>query len=260
MTDDRPTLLDLYCCAGGAAMGYHRAGFRVIGADIEPRPRYPFEFVQADALDVLRKMIAHRGCVGERDHSPLHTLSTAVAVHASPPCQKDNPLTKGTNGANGWGRRHRSWTAETRGLLDRLGLPYVIEQPAGSGEIRRDLMLCMAYFDLYGLKPPPWVQRHRDFELSGFEVRQPRHVAHKGYVRGMRHGVVREGPYVAAYGKGGGKATVAEMQHALGIDWTDVREELTEAIPPAYTEYIGRTLYAQVTKGRLDHSGQSKGE
>jgi hypothetical protein len=65
--------------------------------------------------------------------------------------------------------------------------------------------------------------------------------AARGYQR-MRHGVYREGPYVAAYGNGGGKATVAEMQHALGIDWTSEREELTEAIPPAYTEHIGRSL------------------
>lgn len=249
MTDDRPIILDLYCCAGGAAKGYDLAGFRVIGVDIVPRPRYPFEFLKMDALVMLRNLL---------DGEWLLDEPTPVAVHASPPCQKDNPLTRGTNAANGWGREHASLTAPTRELLDALGLPYVIEQPAGSGEVRRDLTLCMAYFDLYSMKPPPWVQRHRDFELSGFEARQPRHVAHKGYVRGMRHGVVREGPYVAAYGNGGGKATVAEMQHALGIDWTDVREELTEAIPPAYTQFIGEQLmFSLVNAGRLDHSGVS---
>jgi hypothetical protein len=88
-------------------------------------------------------------------------------------------------------------------------------------------------------KDPPRVYRHRYFELGGWTVVQPKHYRHVGYVRGMRHGVVREGPYVAAYGSGGGKATVAEMRHALGIDWTDVREELTEAIPPDYTQWIG---------------------
>jgi hypothetical protein len=244
----RPLLLDLYCCSGGAAMGYHRAGFDVIGVDIEPRPRYPFPMIRASALNVLDALIAHRECAGEPDHSLLHRISRrAVAVHASPPCQKDNPLTKGTNRQTR-AHHHRSFTAETRELLDQLSLPYVIEQPVGSGEIRRDLMLCMAYFDLYSGKQPPWVIRHREFELSGFEVRQPRHVEHKGYVRGMRHGVLRDGPYVAAYGNGGGKATVAEMQHALGIDWTDVREELTEAIPPAYTEFIGRGLLDAVSK------------
>lgn len=249
----RPLLLDLYCCSGGAAMGYHRAGFDVIGVDIEPRPRYPFRFWRGNALDVLEIVDLARGYWQGR---------RVAAVHSSPPCQKDNPLTKGTNRDNR-AHLHKSWTADTRWSLDELGLPYVIEQPQGSGEIRRDLRLCMDMFkDQIG--PPPWVQRHREFELSGFTVPQPDHGGpwnkHPGYVRGHRHGTVRSGadaPYVAAYGKGGGKATVPEMQHALGIDWTDVHEELTEAIPPAYTEYIGRHLFAQVTGGRLDHIGQS---
>lgn len=223
---NRPLLLDLYCCAGGAAMGYHRAGFDVIGVDIVDRPRYPFTFVKADALDVLRDMTRY-GFMPRPD-----------AVHASPPCQKDNPLIKGTNRKTR-AHLHRSWTADTRDLLDALGLPYVIEQPTGSGEIRRDVLLCMDMFPV----EPPRVWRHREFELSGFTVPQPAHDKHVGRVRGWRHGVQYPGQYVAAYGNGGGKATVPEMQHALGIDWTDVREELTEAIPPAYTEYIGRHLF-----------------
>jgi len=209
-------------------MGYHRAGFDVIGVDIAPRPNYPFTFIQADALEVLRDVTMKVPGSVQPD-----------AVHSSPPCQEDNPLTQGTNKANGWGRDHESLTARTRTALDLLGLPYVIEQPTGSKQIRRDLMLCM---DMFRTGPPPWVQRHREFELSGFTVRQPPHPKHQGYIRGMRHGVVRDGPYVAAYGNGGGKATVSEMQHALGIDWTDVREELTEAIPPAYTLHIGNDL------------------
>jgi hypothetical protein len=86
------------------------------------------------------------------------------------------------------------------------------------------------------------VIRHRNFELGGWTMPQPPHVKHRGRVRGMRHGQWFDGPYVAAYGDGGGKATIAEMQQAMGIDWTDVREELTEAIPPAYTEHIGRAF------------------
>jgi hypothetical protein len=119
---------------------------------------------------------------------------------------------------------------------------------------------------MFDTGPPPWVQRHRDFELSGFTVPQPEHPkgpvrGHRGYVRGWRgrHGDVpgffRDGPYVAAYGEGGGKATIADMQHALGIDWTDVREELTEALPIWYTEYIGTHLmFDLVNAGRLDGS------
>src|SRR5437764_9397311 len=70
----RPRLLDLFCCGGGAAMGYHRAGFDVVGVDIEPQPHYPFEFRQADAIDFMRIMLEH----GEFGFD---------AIHASPPCQ-----------------------------------------------------------------------------------------------------------------------------------------------------------------------------
>jgi hypothetical protein len=233
----RPWVLDLYCCAGGAARGYQRAGFDVMGIDIEPRPNYCGDaFYQADALEVLGSFSAD-----DPDRPAL--------IHTSPPCQEANPLTRGTNRSQGWGREHTQYVPDTRTLLDKIGLPYVIEQPQGSRIIRRDVRLCM---DMWPVDPPR-VWRHRDFEVSGFTVPQPVHVKHDGRVRGWRHGVRHDGDYVAAYGSGGGKATVPEMQHALGIDWTDVREELTEAIPPAYTEHIGRAFLAQslTQQGRL---------
>jgi hypothetical protein len=241
---DREIIIDLYGCSGGAAMGYYRAGFAPYCVDIVDRPNNPFPTMRANALDVLGEMAANDGMCTFNG-----CLIRPVLAHASPPCQADNPQTKGTNRANGWGREHVSLTAPTRELLDATGLPYVIEQPTGSGEVRRDLMLCMGMFDIYTGKPPPWVQRHREFELKGFTVPQPWHPKHQGYVRGMRHGVLRDGPYVAAYGKGGGKATVPEMQHALGIDWTDVHEELTEAIPPDYTQYIGEHAMKGISNG-----------
>ena len=231
-------VLDLFCCAGGAARGYQLAGAVVDGVDVVPRPNYCGDrFVLSDAITYLRDNIW-----------PIR--STYDLVHASCPCQEDNTLTRGTNRAMGWGREHRQFVPETRELLDVIGVPYVIEQPAGGTKIRRDLRLCM---DMFPVGDPPWVQRHRDFEVSGFTVPQPAHVKHRGYVRGMRHGVYRDGPYVAAYGEGGGKATIAEMRHALGIDWTSEREELTEAIPPAYTLYIGQAFRAEslTYQGRL---------
>lgn len=221
-------VLDLYCCAGGAARGYQEAGFEVVGVDIEPRPRYcGEEFVQADALEFLRL--------------PDIDLEFDL-IHASPPCQDASTLTM-ANRSNGRGREHVQLLPQTRELLLATGVPFVIEQPASrrGGLMRTDLRLCM---DMFPIGEPPWVQRHRDFELHGFEVPQPRHPKHRGYVRGFRHGVYRDGPYVAAYGSGGGKATVQEMQHALQIDWTSEREELTEAIPPAYTRYIGAAFRA----------------
>lgn len=229
----KPILLDLFCRKGGATVGYQRAGFHVIGVDIEPQPGYPGdEFYRADALEFIADVDAN--------HEYLRSL--AVLIHASPPCQGQNTATA-SNRARGIKDDHPSLVAPTRTLLDRVGLPYVIEQPTASvnGTIRRDLTLCMDMFK--GELPPPWVQRHRSFEMGnwpGDPSWKLKHPKHAGYVRGHRHGVVREGPYVAGYGKGGGKATVEELRHAMGIDWMTDRFDLCEAIPPAYTEWIGR--------------------
>ncbi|CAM5544744.1 hypothetical protein SGRIM128S_01163 [Streptomyces griseomycini] len=87
------------------------------------------------------------------------------------------------------------------------------------------------------------------FEAGGRTIDLPAHKRHRGRVRGYRHGRFYDGPYVAAYGNGGGKPSVPELQAAMGIDWTDVREELTEAIPPAYTEWIGAAFLATATLG-----------
>ncbi|MET7364501.1 DNA methylase [Streptomyces sp. NPDC005566] len=215
-----PRVLDLFSCAGGAAMGYHRAGFDVDGVDIAHHPNYPFPYHHGDAMDRLARLIA----TGEIERYAL--------VHASPPCQAQCALTVGTNRSQGWGGTHTDLVAPTRALLELTGLPYVIEQPNGRTTIRKDLTLCGEMFGL-------GVLRHRNFELGGWMATRPAHPSHRGYVRGHRHGVYRDGPYVAPYGSGGGKATVPEMQAAMGITWTDVREELTEAIPPAYTQWIG---------------------
>ena len=211
-------ILDLFCCEGGAAVGYHRAGFEVVGVDIAPQPNYPFEFHQGDALDFLAEHWR------EFD-----------AVHASPPCQASTALTKGTN----QGREYPQLIPETRRLLRATGLPTVIENVQGS-DLRRDLTLCGEMFGL-------GVLRHRYFEVSGFAAVAPPHKPHRGRVRGWRHGTYYDGPYVAVYGEGGGKGSVAEWQEAMGIDWTDVRAEIAEAIPPAYAEHIGRQLLEHLT-------------
>jgi hypothetical protein len=239
---NKPLVLDLYCCAGGATRGYQRAGFRVHGVDNVPRPNYCGEhFTQMDAIFALLEL---------KSAGDLAGTGRPDLIHASCPCQHDNFLTRGTNQSKGWGREHVQLVPETRRLLDIIGIPYVIEQPSGGTMIRPDLTLCT---DMFDTGPAPWVRRHRDFEISGFTVPQPVHpkgpvAGHRGYVRGYRGrhgdtpGFFRDGPYVAAYGEGGGKATMKEMQHALGIDWTDVREELTEALPVWYTEYIGNAF------------------
>ncbi|MET8098457.1 DNA methylase [Streptomyces sp. NPDC005236] len=225
----RPRALDLYSCSGGAGTGLARAGFEVDGCDLVDRPNYPFPYHRGDALAYLARLIDSR------------EIRRYAFVHASPPCQDKCTLTVGTNRSQGWGAAHEDLVAPTRALLELTGLPYVIEQPNGRADIRKDLTLCGEMFGL-------GVIRHRNFELGGWSIEQPAHVPHRGRVRGYRHGRFYDGPYVAAYGNGGGKPTVAELQAAMGITWTDVREELTEAIPPAYTEWIGRAF---LTSARL---------
>lgn len=208
----RPLLLDLFCGAGGASVGYHRAGFDVVGVDIAPQPDYPFEFLQADVM---------RLDVGE---------SRFDAVHASPPCQRDAAITKGTNAH--LRDTYPDLYPGVRAMLASMRVPYVIENPAA----RPDLVLCGEMFGL-------GVIRHRRFELGNVPgIYGLEHKRHRGRVAGMRHGRWFEGPYFAVYGEGGGKGTVAQWQAAMGIDWTDNRRSIAEAIPPAYTQFVGLTL------------------
>lgn len=205
----KPRLLDLFCGAGGAAMGYSRAGFQIVGVDLYPQPNYPFEFHQADAL--------------------TYPLDGFHFIHTSPPCQGYTAL-KAVHG-----NKHPLLIPAMRKRLRDSGIPSLIENVPGA-PIRRDLMLCGEMFQLA-------VLRHRYFEMCNMEFRrQPAHPRHRGRVAGMRHGEWFQGPYFAVYGEGGGKGTVAQWQQAMGIDWMTERRELAEAIPPAYTQYIGEQL------------------
>lgn len=211
----KPRVLDLFCCAGGAAKGYADAGFDVTGVDINPQPNYPYRFVQGDAVDFVSRNGA------EFDF-----------IHASPPCQHSAAITKGTNKHRQ--HLHPDLYPATLNALNGSGRPYVIENP----DSRPDVVLCG---EMFGLA----VIRHRRFELGCWSVDRPKHIPHRGRVAGMRHGQWFTGPYFAVYGEGGGKGTVTQWQQAMGIDWTDVRKEIAEAVPPAYTEWIGRSFLAQ---------------
>nr|WP_042383180.1 DNA cytosine methyltransferase [Streptacidiphilus melanogenes] len=196
-------------------MGYHLAGYRVVGVDIADQPNYPFEFIHGDAVEVIA------------EYGHLFDL-----VHTSPPCQDGCTLTAGTN----QGRTYPQLIPATRTALETTGRPWVMENPPGRAPMRRDLQLCG---EMFGLS----VIRHRNFEPGGgMTVDQPPHVPHRGRVAGMRHGQWFTGPYFAVYGQGGGKGTVAQWQDAMGIHWTTARRELAEAIPPAYTRWIGRAV------------------
>ncbi|UBU16679.1 DNA cytosine methyltransferase [Nonomuraea gerenzanensis] len=212
-------VLDAFCGVGGAARGYQRAGFHVVGVDLRPMRRYcGDEFVRGDAIE----FIARHG----------HEFDL---IHASPPCQAHTALTLGTN----QGRSYPELIPVTRRVLRGTGQPWVIEN-VPTAPIRRDLMLCGAMF------PELAVLRHRWFEFGGVRVAQPEHPQHRGRVAGFRHGEWHEGPYVAVYGKGGGKGALSLWQQAMGIDWPAARREIRQTIPPAYTELIGLAVRDQL--------------
>jgi DNA (cytosine-5)-methyltransferase 1 len=215
----RPLLLDLFCGAGGAAMGYHRAGFDVVGVDIKPQPHYPFEFVQDDALDVARMLGDDIG-LGWCDPD---------AIHASPPCQAFTDLKDMHNA-----KRHADLLTPTRTLLQGLGLSYVIENVEGA-PMQPTVILCGSSFGLgsEGAR----LQRHRMFETS-FPMMAPPCV----------HGIASR--VIGVYGGHGRdrRRTVNTQDYstqarreAMGIDWM-TGAELSQAIPPAYTEFIGSQL------------------
>jgi DNA (cytosine-5)-methyltransferase 1 len=200
----KPRLLDLFCGAGGAAMGYHRAGFDVVGVDIEPQPRYPFEFHQANALTF-----------------PLDGFD---AIHASPPCQAYSWA------ARRWDVARADLVAPTRNLLRATGLPYVIENVPGAPLIS-PIRLCG---EMFGLE----VIRHRLFE-STVPMVAPAHLRHRGTVRDGTYVTVagHGGDNIR------GRGSRADKQRAMGIDWMS-DAELNQAIPPDYTEWIGLRLRA----------------
>jgi DNA (cytosine-5)-methyltransferase 1 len=208
-------ILDLYSGKGGAAKGYKRAGFRVIGVDINYHEDYAGDdFIQGDACKILR-----------RDGHKFKF------IHASPPCQFSSTLTKGTN----QGRIYPNLIGPTREALQEVGSLWVIENVPGA-QIRKDLMLCGEMFNLR-------VVRHRNFEFWTPLTISKVHPKHRGSIAGYNHGEFNEdGYYFQVYGEGGGKGTIEEWRMAMGIDWTWDRKGIAEAIPPAYTEWIGQQV------------------
>ena len=220
----KPRALDLFCCAGGASVGLHRAGFEVTGVDIAKHKRYPFEFVQADALTV--------------------DLSGYDFIWASPVCQGYTAM-RHAKGAKG--DAHPKLIGAIRERLIASGAPWCIENvEEARWDMRDPIMLCGSIFDLgaQGCR----LQRHRLFECS-FPIAQP-HCRHDSRpVIGVYGGHSRKRSAVAGgrgtrdIWDGGHKAAASE---AMGIDWMTLAE-LSEAIPPAYSEYIGRAAIQHIT-------------
>lgn len=240
---NRPRLLDLFCCAGGAAMGYQHTGFDVTGVDIRPQPHYPFEFVQADALEYLA---AHG-----------HEYD---AIHASPPCQKYSTMTKGR-----WqDRKHPDLIAPTRALLVQSGVPYVIENVGGAPLIN-PVMLCGTMFGLQTSEGSQ-LRRHRLFECSWASLILTPPCNHNdgspiGVYGGGQNPARRRPATIGVWGNAGGHSERDNLDHygidarreAMGIDWTS-GPELSEAIPPAYTEFVGHHLIQALVFSEVQQS------
>ena len=210
-----PLLLDLFSGAGGVAMGYSRAGFDVVGVDVRRQSRYPFEFVQGDALN------------------PPFNLSDFDAIHASPPCQGYSVTRNFTTRTE-----YPDLLAATRELLMASGRPWVIENVPGA-PMRADFKLCGCMFGLKRLRRVRWFEASWcPLHLVGWHQHQPDVITVAGH------------DVPSHQRKFGRSVTLEERKDAMGIDWMG-RDELGQAIPPAYTEFIGKQLIAALeTSGR----------
>ena len=213
----RPRALDLFCGAGGAAMGLHRAGFEIVGIDIEPQPNYPFAFIQADAL------------------APPFDLSQFDFIWASPPCQFASAAAAYMRAR---GKEYPDLIDETRELLASSGAVTAMEN-VPQAPLRRDLILDGTMF------PPLRVIRRRVFETNFFML-QPSSRVRPNLVTKERWSTIAGG------GRASGVPVEANAWHtadacrkAMGIDWMP-RRELSQAIPPAYSEFIGRAALEHI--------------
>lgn len=211
-------LLDLFCGAGGCSVGYHHAGFDVTGVDIEPHTDYPYELRVADALDVL---------------ADVDYLRSFDVVHASPPCPGYSTITADQT-------KHPRLIAPVREALRSAGVTYVIENVMGAKtHMVNPVMLCGSSF---GLR----VRRHRMFESNTLLMSLP--CSHDGVAVGVYGDHPdRPGGWLRPDGTSRGlKATsLTEGQEAMGIDWM-TWDDLTDAIPPAYTTFVGEQLLDQL--------------
>lgn len=239
----KPRLLDLYCCQGGAARGYQRAGFFVVGVDEKPQPNYCGDaFVLMDALEAMRVLLAG-GYITDTSGGSWY-LADFAAIHSSPPCQFGTGVQNLGRARNGsYPADHLNLIPDTRIKLQASGRPYVIENVTGARRhLQNPVLLCGLAFNLK-------VYRHRWFEIVPFML-TPGHVPHRDHTPSAGNGVSPKG-FISVCGSGGVRGLdstgiMEKWSSAMGIDWM-TRDGLAEAIPPAYTAFIGAHLLAALS-------------
>lgn len=219
----RPRLLDLFCGAGGCAMGYHRAGFEVVGIDNQPQKRYPFQFIQTDALLYLA------------EHGHRYD-----AIHASPPCQRYSSATRCNKNQVRCKKSadHPDLIEPTRELLNSIGIPWIIEN-VPNAPLRDPLLLCGTMFKLK-------VIRHRLFEASFYLWSPGQRCWHPKKGKVGKAGI--RGKSIGDWISVAGSTDLKVASPAMGIDWMKNRYEIAQAIPPAYTQFVGRQLMTFITE------------
>jgi DNA (cytosine-5)-methyltransferase 1 len=233
----KPRILDLFCKAGGAARGYQEAGFEVWGVDIEDQPNYRGDrFAKEDALHILDSMF----------HPwPIWKAQDFDAIHASPPCQAFTAYRRSGNVGE-----HPDLIEATRELLQATGLPYVMENVVGA-PLEDPVLVCGSMFE-----PPMDIRRHRLFETN-WDLQPPmwpcRHKmqppdrfpgGRSKQRTGSSRGLVRATMEIGSW-----DIPLEDQKRAMGVDWEITLPELSNAVPPIYTRFIGEQLMAQ-----LNHS------
>lgn len=230
----KPKVLDLFCKAGGCSRGYEMAGFEPVGVDIEKQKRYPYEFIQADAIDFLRWLLYDTEMY--RPEWGTHSLLDFSLIHASPPCQRFSQATR-TSGKDPC--RHPDLIPIIRGLLLQSGKAYVIEN-VPKAPLSNPVMICGSGVGLMD------IQRHRMFEsnfpLRGTECRH--HLQLLKWPPNRSDRLKNPGAkarVISVAGHQGSGVTADVWRQVMGIDWM-TRDELAQAIPPAYTKFLGEQI------------------
>jgi len=205
-------VLDLFCCCGGISKGFHDAGFKCTGVDITDDHQYPYEFIKKNVFSL-----------------DINWMKKFDLIHASPPCQNYS-WSAALHRAKG--KEYPDLVARTRNLLIKTGRPFIIENVIGA-PVRKDLVLCGTMFNLRLI-------RHRIFEIHNFTVLQPPHEKHK--LPFIDSNGRQKSYYASVAGHGGHGYTyrLDDWKKAMGINWVDDKNHLTQMIPPKYSNYIGK--------------------